>query len=65
MFRGSLVGVWSGADDAVCVPVWWLSTGHVWRREASLFVDDLSDGWRYPDTGHEYWNEYGTVFFRK
>jgi hypothetical protein len=22
------------------------------------------DDWRYPDTGHSYWNKYSTVFFR-
>lgn len=22
------------------------------------------DDWRYPDVGHRYWNEYGSVFFR-
>ena len=28
------------------------------------FERDDEDGWRYPDTGHSYWNDYGQVFFR-
>jgi hypothetical protein len=32
--HGFLVGVWSGADDAVCVPVGWLSTGGYRRLDA-------------------------------
>lgn len=29
-----------------------------------LFEGSSEDAWRYPDTGHEYWNEYGRVTFR-
>lgn len=28
------------------------------------FERDDEESWRYPDTGHSYWNDYGQVFFR-
>lgn len=28
------------------------------------FKQDEEESWRYPDTGHSYWNAYGEVFFR-
>ncbi|HLE55558.1 MAG TPA: hypothetical protein VJB15_00600 [Rhodothermia bacterium] len=48
-----------------------LSKAFMEKREKLLATEgyqtdkhDDEDSWRYPDTGHSYWNEYGQVFFR-
>jgi hypothetical protein len=48
-----------------------LSTAFREKRDKLLAADgyatykhDDAENWRYPDTGHSYWNVYGQVFFR-